>query len=107
MLSGSRGVIRANTAQEFVAAFERVSRLLDATDIREWRDDAADAIGALLNEAVSTSAGWTMIVVGTGVGFLLAAVVLANGRITANWPWLGIQYRRQAKFDPADFESVA
>ncbi|HKY58233.1 MAG TPA: NAD(P)/FAD-dependent oxidoreductase [Aeromicrobium sp.] len=31
----------------------------------------------------------------------------ANGRITANWPWLGIQYRRQAKFDPADFESVA
>jgi len=32
---------------------------------------------ALLNEAVSTSAGWVMIVVGTGVGFVLAAAVLA------------------------------
>ncbi len=31
----------------------------------------------------------------------------ANGRITANWPWLGIQYRRRAKFDPADYEVVA
>ena len=31
----------------------------------------------------------------------------ANGRITANWPWLGIQYRKQAKFDPADYEVVA
>jgi cation diffusion facilitator CzcD-associated flavoprotein CzcO len=30
----------------------------------------------------------------------------ANGRITANWPWLGIQYRQRAKFDPADYEVV-
>jgi uncharacterized membrane protein len=32
---------------------------------------------ALLTEAVSTPAGWAMIVVGTGVGFVLAAAVLA------------------------------
>lgn len=32
---------------------------------------------ALLNEAVSTPAGWMMIVVGTGAGFLLAVAVLA------------------------------
>jgi cation diffusion facilitator CzcD-associated flavoprotein CzcO len=31
----------------------------------------------------------------------------ANGRITANWPWLGIQYRKRAKFDPADYETVS
>ena len=31
----------------------------------------------------------------------------ANGRITANWPWLGFQYRKQAKFDPADYQVVA
>ena len=30
----------------------------------------------------------------------------ANGRITANWPWLGVQYRKRAKFDPADYETV-
>ncbi len=35
------------------------------------------SIGALLSEAVSTPAGWVMIVVGTGVGFLLALAVLA------------------------------
>ena len=29
-----------------------------------------------------------------------------SGRITANWPWLGIQYRQRAKFDPADYEAV-
>lgn len=31
----------------------------------------------------------------------------ADGRITVNWPLLGIQYKRQAKFDPADYEVVA
>jgi cation diffusion facilitator CzcD-associated flavoprotein CzcO len=31
----------------------------------------------------------------------------ANGRITANWPRLGIQYKRQATFDPADYEAVS
>jgi cation diffusion facilitator CzcD-associated flavoprotein CzcO len=31
----------------------------------------------------------------------------ANGRITANWPRLGIQYRSQAKFDPKDYEVVS
>ena len=28
----------------------------------------------------------------------------ANGRITTNWPRLGIQYHRQASFDAADYE---
>jgi cation diffusion facilitator CzcD-associated flavoprotein CzcO len=31
----------------------------------------------------------------------------SNGRITTNWPSLGIQYRSQAKFDPADYEVVS
>jgi uncharacterized membrane protein len=34
-------------------------------------------MGALLSEAMTTPAGWVMIVVGTGVGFVLAAAVLA------------------------------
>ncbi|HWU32768.1 MAG TPA: NAD(P)/FAD-dependent oxidoreductase [Marmoricola sp.] len=28
----------------------------------------------------------------------------ADGRITANWPLLGVQYKRQARFDAADYE---
>lgn len=39
--------------------------------------DRPAGVMALLNEAVSTSAGWVMILVGTGVGFVLAAAVLA------------------------------
>lgn len=39
--------------------------------------DRVLSLGALLTEAVSTSAGWVMILVGTAVGFLLALVVLA------------------------------
>ena len=44
VLSGSRGVIRADSAADFVSAFGRVSRLLGAADIRELRDAAADEI---------------------------------------------------------------
>jgi biotin carboxylase len=39
-LSGSRGVIRANTAEEFVAAFARIRRLLDSPEILRHRDPA-------------------------------------------------------------------
>jgi cation diffusion facilitator CzcD-associated flavoprotein CzcO len=31
----------------------------------------------------------------------------SNGRITTNWPTLGVQYKSQAKFDPADYEVVS
>jgi len=31
----------------------------------------------------------------------------ANGRITTNWPALGRQYKKRAKFDPADYEVVS
>lgn len=31
----------------------------------------------------------------------------ADGRITTNWPLLGAQYRRQTRFDPADYEEVS
>lgn len=44
ILSGSRGVIRANSPADFLAAFERVSRLLAAVDVRELRDAAADDV---------------------------------------------------------------
>ncbi|MEZ0580372.1 flavin-containing monooxygenase [Nocardioides sp. MH1] len=31
----------------------------------------------------------------------------ANGRITTNWPTLGRQYKKQARFDPADYQVAA
>lgn len=43
-LSASRGVIRANTAGEFAAAFERISRLLNSPDVGMMRDPASDFI---------------------------------------------------------------
>jgi uncharacterized membrane protein len=51
--------------------------LADAIHAATLGPDRVQGIGALLGEAVSTPAGWVMIVVGTGVGFLLALVVLA------------------------------
>ena len=44
VLSGSRGVIRADDEREFIAAIERVQRLLANIDIRALRDPAADDI---------------------------------------------------------------
>jgi biotin carboxylase len=44
VLSGSRGVIRANSPADFLSAFERVSRLLAVADVRELRDAAADDV---------------------------------------------------------------
>jgi formate-dependent phosphoribosylglycinamide formyltransferase (GAR transformylase) len=44
MLSGSRGVIRANTPGEFVDAFRRVQRLLRSPDVRVMKDRAANKI---------------------------------------------------------------
>jgi biotin carboxylase len=38
VLSGSRGVIRADTPDEFVVAFERLRRLLESHDVRALRD---------------------------------------------------------------------
>jgi len=43
-LSGSRGVMRADTPAEFVAAFERLRTLLRAPDVRIERDSAHDVI---------------------------------------------------------------
>jgi biotin carboxylase len=43
-MSGSRGVIRADTRDEFVAAFERVAALLRQPDVRAERDEAHDAL---------------------------------------------------------------
>jgi biotin carboxylase len=43
-MSGSRGVIRANDAEEFVAAFTRVARLLRQPDVRSERDTASDTV---------------------------------------------------------------
>jgi biotin carboxylase len=44
VLSGSRGVIRANEAVSFVTAFNRVRQLLHSPDVREMRDPEADII---------------------------------------------------------------
>ena len=44
VLSGSRGVIRANDAIELRRAFTRVARLLDAPDVRALQDSAAEDI---------------------------------------------------------------
>jgi biotin carboxylase len=39
-LSGSRGVMRVNTGDEFIAAFDRLRRLLDAADVKGEREAA-------------------------------------------------------------------
>jgi biotin carboxylase len=44
VLSGSRGVIRADDDLSFAAAFERIRRLLASPDVRELRDSEADVI---------------------------------------------------------------
>ena len=51
--------------------------LADAIHAATLGPDRVQSLGALLTEAVSTPAGWVMILVGTGVGFLLALAVLA------------------------------
>src|SRR4051812_11738170 len=43
-LSGSRGVVRADAAGQFIAAFDRVRRLLQSPDIRSERDATHDAL---------------------------------------------------------------
>jgi len=30
-----------------------------------------------------------------------------DGRVTTNWPLLGVQYKKQARFDPSDYEVVS
>ena len=40
------------------------------------------SIGAFVRDVFTTRAGWTMIVVGTGVGFLFAVVALTLGAIS-------------------------
>ena len=44
VLSGSRGVIRADDRDEFVVAFERIQRLLAVADIRAMRDPSVDHV---------------------------------------------------------------
>jgi hypothetical protein len=41
VLSGSRGVIRADTPAEFVEAYRRIQRLLASPEVRQLRDDRA------------------------------------------------------------------
>jgi len=43
-LSGSRGVIRANSPQEFVPAFQRIRNLLESPDVAQLSDPASDHI---------------------------------------------------------------
>ncbi|MGH9486329.1 MAG: ATP-grasp domain-containing protein [Terriglobales bacterium] len=44
ILSGSRGVIRANDGTSFVSSFQRIRQLLAAPAIRQWKDPGADWI---------------------------------------------------------------
>jgi hypothetical protein len=44
VLSGSRGVIRADDPLSFATAFDRVRRLLESSDVRELRDPEADVV---------------------------------------------------------------
>jgi len=43
-LSAGRGVIRANNADEFVVAFERIRRILEQPEIRQFHEEWNDAI---------------------------------------------------------------
>jgi uncharacterized membrane protein len=56
--------------------------LADAIHAATLGSERVLSLGALLSEAVSTPAGWAMIVIGTGVGFLLAAAVLAVSAVS-------------------------
>jgi len=51
--------------------------LADAIHAATLGPERPASLGVLLGQAVSTPEGWLMIVVGSGVGFLLAAAVLA------------------------------
>ena len=44
VLSGSRGVIRADDGVSFVSAFERIRRLLASPDVQEMRDSQANVV---------------------------------------------------------------
>ena len=44
VLSGSRGVIRADDERSFVAAFERIRRLLSGEDVKELHDPESDVV---------------------------------------------------------------
>lgn len=44
VLAGSRGVIRADDAVSFAAAFERIRRLLSSDEVKELRDPESDVI---------------------------------------------------------------
>jgi uncharacterized membrane protein len=56
--------------------------LADAIHAATLGPDRPASLMALLSEAVATPAGWAMIVIGTGVGFLLAAAVLAVSAVS-------------------------
>ena len=43
-LSASRGVIRANGRLDFIDAFQRIARILEAPDVRDHHDPAADLV---------------------------------------------------------------
>jgi biotin carboxylase len=43
-LSGSRGVMRADNPAQFIAAFDRLRRLLESTDVAVLQDPAADDV---------------------------------------------------------------
>jgi uncharacterized membrane protein len=51
--------------------------LADAIHTATLGPDRPASLMALITEALTTPAGWVMVVVGTGVGFVLAAAVLA------------------------------
>jgi uncharacterized membrane protein len=51
--------------------------LADAIHAATLGTEVPRGLGALLQEVLTTPAGWAMAVIGTGVGFVLAAVVLA------------------------------
>jgi uncharacterized membrane protein len=51
--------------------------LADAIHAATLGTERVLSLGALLTDAVTTPAGWAMVVIGTGVGFVLAAAVLA------------------------------
>jgi uncharacterized membrane protein len=66
MLSAMNGVI-------FIAWLLIADAIYSAT----LGPDAPASLGALLTEVATTPAGWALAVIGTGVGFVLAAAVLA------------------------------
>jgi cation diffusion facilitator CzcD-associated flavoprotein CzcO len=94
--TGGGSVIYFLEAQaKYLADF--VAKLADVGKPLAVREDVEQKYDDALQEDLSSSV-WTQ---------CSSWYRTASGRVTVNWPKLGVQYRHEAKFDPDDYDLVA